>query len=256
MLPNGSRFNCANCHINPNGGGPRNDFGLDVEAIVGGPSSIAFWSPDLAALDSDGDGFTNGQELGDPDGDKIPIPGASVSNPGNAASKPNQFPTAALLSPLSGKAVVRPAMVTIEASAADADGTIVRVELLLGNTVVATVTSSPFVFKLDTAALTLGTLDLGVRAIDNRSGASPIVRLALTLLPELRIQTTSVTAGRAFEMAWAAPVGTVFVVEASVDLATWTLVGTVTATVEGAKFTEAQSSDGALRYYRVGLPEP
>jgi hypothetical protein len=255
MMPNGGRFNCSNCHVSSNGGGARNLFGADVLDIVGGSSAIPFWSPTLAALDSDGDGFTNGQELGDPDGDGTPIPGASVSNPGSATSKPNQFPTAAFLRPTTGKTVARPALVTIEASATDSDGTIARVELLLGANIVATVTSAPFVFKLDTAALTPGTLDLGVRAIDNRNGASPIVRLALTLLPEVRIQTTGVTAGRAFEMAWAAPVGTLFVVEASANLTTWTQVGTVAATAEGAKFTEAQPPDAGARFYRVGLPE-
>lgn len=255
MLPNGSRFNCANCHINPNGGGPRNPFGLDVEAIVGGPSAIPFWSSILAALDSDGDGFTNGQELGDPDGDGTPIPGATVTNPGNATSKPNRAPTAAFLRPTSGKPVARPAIVNIEASATDSDGTIARVELLLGASIVATVTSAPFVFKLDTAALTPGALDLGVRSIDNKGAASLTARLALTLLPEVRIQTTGVNAGRAFEMAWAAPIGTVFVVEASANLTTWTQVGTVTATAEGAKFMEVSPPDAATRFYRVGLPE-
>lgn len=255
MLPNGSRFNCANCHINPGGGGPRNLFGLDVEVIVGGPSAIAFWSSTLAELDSDGDGFTNGQELGDPDGDGTPTPGATVTNPGNANSKPNLLPMAAFLRPISGQPVARPALVTVEASATDADGTVTRVELLLGSDIVATVTSAPFVFKLDTAALTPGTLDLGVRAFDNRSGASPVVRLALTLLPEVRIQTMSVTAEHTFEMTWAAPLGTVFVVEASVNFITWAQVGNVTATAEGAKFTEAQPSDAATRFYRVSLPE-
>lgn len=255
MIPNGSQFSCSNCHINPNGGGTRTPFGADVFDIVGGSSSVSFWSPTLAALDSDGDGFTNGQELGDPDGDGTPTPGASVSNPGSATSKPNLSPSVALLRPATGKTVARPAIVNIEATATDSDGTITRVVLLLGANVVATVTSAPFVFKLDTAALTPGTLDLGVRAFDNRGAASPIIRLAVTLLPEVRIQTTGVTAGRAFEMAWAAPVGTLFVVEASANFTTWTQVGTVLATAEGAKFTEAQPSDVAALFYRVGLPE-
>lgn len=255
MLPNGSRFNCSNCHVSSGGGGARNPFGADVLDIVGGSSSIKFWSPELAALDSDGDGFTNGQELGDPDGDGTPIPGASVSNPGSATSKPNQFPIAAFLLPINAKTVVQPALVNIEASATDSDGTIVRVELLLGNNVVATVTSAPFVFKLDTAALTPGTLDIGVRSIDNRNAASPIARLALTLLQEVRIQSAGVVDGRTFELAWAAPVGTRFVVEASANLTTWTQVGTVTASAEGAKFTEVQPPDASPRFYRVGLPE-
>ena len=88
MIPNGSAFRCSTCHFNPNGGGSRTSFGQDVFSIVGGPSNQAFWDATLAALDSDGDGFSNGVELGDPDGDGIVDPGAEVTHPGDPDSKP------------------------------------------------------------------------------------------------------------------------------------------------------------------------
>ena len=49
----------------------RNPFGLEVEAnflTTAGFAGDVVWGPELAALDSDGDGATNGMELGDPDG--------------------------------------------------------------------------------------------------------------------------------------------------------------------------------------------
>jgi len=70
-IPNGFTNTCANCHINPAGGGPRNVFGQEVEAnflSVPGENGHVMWGPDLAALDSDGDGKTNGEELQDPNG--------------------------------------------------------------------------------------------------------------------------------------------------------------------------------------------
>ncbi len=92
LIPNGFVFNCATCHISPGGGGPRTPFGEDVRPLVlSGQTN--FWSPELAEIDSDGDGFTNGQELGDPEGawepgDPSPGDTANVSNPGVFSSVP------------------------------------------------------------------------------------------------------------------------------------------------------------------------
>jgi len=92
-VPYGSKYSCNTCHTN-GGGSPLNPFGLDVESRVTPDGTEVFWGPELAALDSDGDGFTNGEELQDPDGlwsEGSPSPGdpALVTHPGN----PNDFPT-------------------------------------------------------------------------------------------------------------------------------------------------------------------
>jgi hypothetical protein len=90
-IPNGGKFQCANCHVDPNGGGTRNKFGQAVEARVTPNGQEDFWGPSLATLDSDNDGRTNGQELGDPAGAWRPgqtDPGnfSLVSNPGDELS--------------------------------------------------------------------------------------------------------------------------------------------------------------------------
>jgi hypothetical protein len=89
QIPNGTKFRCLNCHHSPYGG-PRNSFGLAVESVVGRGSNAPFWKSVLAANDSDGDGSSNGEELGDPDGDGKPTAGASVTNPGDPDSKPQK----------------------------------------------------------------------------------------------------------------------------------------------------------------------
>lgn len=74
-LPDGGRnFSCATCHVNPRGGGSRNPFGRDYQRI-GMPAGDKY-APSLGEMDSDGDGFTNGQEF------------AAGTNPGDPASKP------------------------------------------------------------------------------------------------------------------------------------------------------------------------
>lgn len=87
-IPNGTLARCANCHTNPAGGGPRNSFGQDFAA------SGFTWTLDLAQIDSDGDGFSNGLELQDvsaewtsgstPPGDErmVSVPGRASSTPG------------------------------------------------------------------------------------------------------------------------------------------------------------------------------
>jgi len=88
-IPNGGKFQCNNCH---GSGYSINQFGLDYSH--GGHT----WNPDLAFIDSDGDGFPNGVELQDPNGEwgtGVPDPGeySAVTNPGDASSFPGE-PTA------------------------------------------------------------------------------------------------------------------------------------------------------------------
>ena len=62
-IPN-NQTGCGLCHVNPYGDGPRNAFGLAAQAHIS--RSVVDWVA-ICALDPDGDGFTNGQEMGDPD---------------------------------------------------------------------------------------------------------------------------------------------------------------------------------------------
>ncbi len=65
------RGTCATCHMSV-GGSPLNAFGLLVRStlVPDQNGSVArspvVWGPDLAIPDSDGDLFSNGEELGDP----------------------------------------------------------------------------------------------------------------------------------------------------------------------------------------------
>ncbi len=65
QLPVTEPFQCLICHVSEpaQSGAPLNAFGTDFLA------NLRTWDAGLASLDSDGDGCTNGVELGDVDGD-------------------------------------------------------------------------------------------------------------------------------------------------------------------------------------------
>lgn len=93
QLPNGTKFSCNTCHTS-GGGSPRNAFGQLVETQFLDPSGNVIWNEELAMIDSDGDGFTNGEELLDPrglwqSGNAAPGNIDLVTNPGNNGSTPS-----------------------------------------------------------------------------------------------------------------------------------------------------------------------
>lgn len=93
-IPNGSKFGCLNCHGDTKAS-YNTDFGSDARTYLipnGGAVSTEHveWAP-LCVLDSDRDGWTNGQELGDPNcvwkpGDAKPM--GLLTNPGEYESAP------------------------------------------------------------------------------------------------------------------------------------------------------------------------
>jgi len=93
-IPNGGKLRCLNCHLTESGE-HFTDFGSDVRAnLVGDGLEIrdrmVNWSA-VYAKDSDGDTYTNGEELGDPDGTWTigsPNPQGPTFNPGDEESFP------------------------------------------------------------------------------------------------------------------------------------------------------------------------
>ncbi len=202
QLPNGSVFTCANCHLNPSGGGTRNAFGLAVQAITG-TSSRAFWSATLAGGDADGDGAANGVELGDPEGDGTRIAGWKVTNPGSAASKPepvNQAPQVTVTGPATGASFVAPAVAPVTADATDADGTVAKVEFFSNGRLLGTLTQPPYSLVVDWA---LGAHSVTAVATDNQGATTTSASVAMTIgLPQAPQMAAPVRSTDSAQLAW------------------------------------------------------
>lgn len=89
FIPNGQVNTCLNCHFSINGGA-RNLFGKAAENSMS--NDRVRWEK-IFNLDSDGDGFTNGEELQDSKGEwtngqTAPGNASLVTNPGDPTSKP------------------------------------------------------------------------------------------------------------------------------------------------------------------------
>ena len=83
----------------------------------------------------------------------------SVNNPGNVS------PTVGITSPVSGATFTAPASITINATAADSDGTVTSVDFYQGTTFLGSDTTSPYSFIWSSVAA--GSYSLTARATDN-----------------------------------------------------------------------------------------
>jgi len=130
QIPNGSVLGCGACHTSSGGGGPRNAFGTAIESgfLSGsGANASVVWNASLAGMDSDGDGFSNGTELGDPDGDGTPTAGAQVTNPGLASSLPQVINNAPSFAAIGAKRVNEGQVLTFAVTATDQDNDTVTI---------------------------------------------------------------------------------------------------------------------------------
>ena len=172
VIPNGSVNSCSTCHA-ASGAPALNPFGSDFLA------NNHLWNAALAMKNSDGDAYSNGQELGDPTGSGTPIPGASVSKPGDATSIPTLTPpNISISSPANGGSFSPPFTSPITAASTTDPRAIVSVQFFSGATLLGTDTATPYSQAVNLAA---GGYTFTARAIDYLGSSNTSAAVTITV---------------------------------------------------------------------------
>lgn len=198
-IPNSGVNSCNTCHGT---GGPGSATSNNAfKNTFGNATNNHNWSAAFAALDSDGDGFTNGEELQDPSGAFMvgqmnPGNSALVSNPSDVNSFP-PAPTMTALMGLSNNATLQGSVGASVALSTTANGSpvgITRVDYIFKTagtqTVIKTFTSTTaaaFAATLDTTTLANGAYDVTATCFDKRAAGSGGPRTASLSVTNLTV---------------------------------------------------------------------
>src|SRR5204862_484060 len=91
----------------------------------------------------------------------------------------NQAPTVSLTAPANGATFTAPATITVSATAADADGTVAKVDFFAGTTLIGTDTSSPYSISWSNVAA--GSYSLTAVATDNAGATTTSAARTITV---------------------------------------------------------------------------
>lgn len=166
----------------------------------------------------------------------------------------NASPTVSLTSPTSGATFTAPANITINATAADSDGTVSQVQFYEGTTLIATDTTAPYSITWNNVAA--GTYALAAKATDNTGAVttSSTVSLTVTLAahpaPPSNLTATPISRNR-IRLDWTdnASNETGFKIERSTNGIDFTQIGTIAANI--VNYTNSSFTTNTVYYYRV-----
>lgn len=104
----------------------------------------------------------------------------------------NQFPTVSITAPVNNATFTAPASITITATAADADGTVSKVDFYNGTTLLGTDNTSPYSFAWTSVAT--GSYSLTAKATDNANAVTTSSVITLVVSSSNQAPTVSITA--------------------------------------------------------------
>ncbi len=168
----------------------------------------------------------------------------------------NTPPTVSIIAPANGATFAAPFTGTIDATAADNDGSIAKVDFFTGATPLGTVASAPY--SLPVSNVAAGAHVLTAVATDNRGAATTSAPVTVSVVTPVPIRLTGAQwlSATQFQFDYTANAGLRYVVERSANLTSWAPINTNTAASDSVSFTD-NAAEGALNFYRVGrLPNP
>jgi chitinase len=126
----------------------------------------------------------------------------------------NINPTVAINSPENSTSFTAPANIVITATAADADGTVARVDFYNGSTLLGTATASPYSFAWNN--VTAGSYTITAKATDNAGGTSTSAAISITINSVANINPTIAITAPAINATYTTP-ATVVIAAAAAD---------------------------------------
>lgn len=171
---------------------------------------------------------------------------------------PNQPPRVGITAPSNNATFSAPWTGTLQATNSDPDGTVVRVQFLAGANSFGTVTNPPTTASLRVTNLVAGNYTLTAKATDNQGAVTTSAGVTIHVVTPAPIVMSSPqrTLPSTFQFNYTTTTNLKYVIERSVDLATFTALATNTASSNSATFQD-NNATGMLEYYRVKLqPNP
>jgi hypothetical protein len=173
-----------------------------------------------------------------------------------ATNTVNVQPTVSIISPTNGAILAAPFGGTIQANAADSDGTVVRVDFFSDAALVGSVSNAPF--NLAVTNIAAGTRALFAVATDDRGATRRSATVTVTVVTPVPIVLSGIQ--RSFNtqsvFSYSANVGLRYAVERGATWSNWTTIRSNTANVNPMTVTDTAATNW-MNLYRVRLlPNP
>ena len=164
-------------------------------------------------------------------------------------------PSLAITNPPGGSVFAAPANVSIQAGVTNGSAAVTNVQFLVNNNLLASENSGPF--SAVTNNLSAGAYTLSAIALDNNGlAATNSVAISVVTPTTVSLSGFSRPSAADFQFTYSADIGLTYVVQRSVDLATWIPLFTNKAASNPVLFDDPNATN-ALNLYRVGrLPNP